>query len=236
MYSAEITIEDHDASAEPLETDGVQMNQVRDMVRPCMPKNKRFGFVARCAKNVHYSWLDVQRGLDASGKDTAGERIFQYSHSDAAHRRTDWLGHDAELREQLQTEDDVRFFLLGGERSGTLAQAQVHPSLQLQMQCAKARVHLPLIHDTFQEVLQDEQATTLQRQAYLAQRFAMDAYTVCRLFRRATDARTRPRENYLIYEGFWHLRNQVRMLKRLGFRAWEGPAPWLSSLHKESTR
>lgn len=226
-FSVEFMIEDHDADPCVFEPDDVQMTRVRELVRPCMPtKATRWLNSANCSKHVHYSWLDVQRGGN-----TVGEQIFNYAHAKEDELQQDWLKRDRTLQQKLQSEDDVRYFLLGGTRAG--APSGEAPSLRLQSQCAKAGINLNLIHDSFQEVLREDQTSTMQRQAYLAQRFAMDAYTICRLFRRPSHPQKRARENYLIYEGFWHLRNQVRMLRKLGFRAVQGPVPWLSGKVRE---
>ena len=72
----------------------------------------------------------------------------------------------------------------------------------------------------FEEVWQKRkpQERTRDENARHLQRFAMDAFTLCRIMRTNKSAEPGWRKNYIVYVGNHHAKNLSYMLKQRGFQ------------------
>ena len=229
--SIEFMIEDakDDTGAEAKD----ELNLLRQFARPCMHVRRRQKGQAHCKvfSNVHFSWLDIQRGKDHK----FGEFVFsRYGKqgwlSDYLARLKVTIPHDERALHELllDTSPNKSWHESWHDLFHNKA-LEGHTNHALQDQCAKSQVDMTLASELFDDWMRkikeiEQDRDPLELYAEQAQRFSHDMYAACRIFRFPKDQEAnRPRQNYILYVGVWHLVQEVLLLKRLGFVAYVGP-------------
>ena len=193
---------------------------------------------SECPANVHFSWIDPSNSSELTRKLYNGARIsndkylafhlvedddmFYHMIGGAKPANYPTWPHPPSHTRAL---DDLTDADLGSVKS------QI-PSGRLIQECAKLvnrddremyklfRKQWDAVDKNLTQRLGPVGARTMSDKAWWVSRFAVDAFTVCRILRNNNAQEEKGwRQFYIVYEGAWHVQNVTRMLKANGYKA-----------------